>query len=393
MYCIFINIPLSLLQEKYQSEAYSEAPDSDAARRLLEFGDDYRNFLDSQSDCCSSLSAHPDPSPLLSRRRVPMQNFSPTNTENRKNTISKGSYESPEYGSFGRRSKKSSTSSFDRKKSLMDSLERSKRSPGTESDRIKRAKKILSDSLERKNTKRSSISDGDNLNETRRKYTSSNSTNSDVYNSSLEYQYVKQITNGNKPDILDSLTRRTRKPSCDSNKSRLSDDSNSRLPDSSLNSSLESPARRKRSSDGVDAVHDVKHKNHSSRRRGSHGVALLHLSGSNSEGRGTIDSDSDVDDVKNLLHRSRSQLEDAEAVLAKEEATPDLLQINDYVRTLDSDIGAKADVVEAAVEGDEEEVDKEKGEGMGKGGSLAARLCFAVAIFSVIVFVCLNSYK
>lgn len=44
-------------QEKYLSEAYSEGFDSDAARRLMEFGDDYRNFLDSQSDCCSSLSA------------------------------------------------------------------------------------------------------------------------------------------------------------------------------------------------------------------------------------------------------------------------------------------------------------------------------------------------
>lgn len=37
-------------QEKYLSEAYSETHDSDAARRLLEFGEDYRNFLDSQSD-------------------------------------------------------------------------------------------------------------------------------------------------------------------------------------------------------------------------------------------------------------------------------------------------------------------------------------------------------
>lgn len=37
-------------QEKYLSEAYSEAHDSDAARRLLEFGEDYRSFLDSQSD-------------------------------------------------------------------------------------------------------------------------------------------------------------------------------------------------------------------------------------------------------------------------------------------------------------------------------------------------------
>ncbi|XP_067646974.1 klarsicht protein isoform X3 [Eurosta solidaginis] len=44
-------------QEKYNSENYSEGFDSDAARKLMEFGDDYRNFIDSQSDCCSSLSA------------------------------------------------------------------------------------------------------------------------------------------------------------------------------------------------------------------------------------------------------------------------------------------------------------------------------------------------
>lgn len=38
------------------SEAYSEeAADPEAARRLLDFGDDYRNFLDSQSDCASSF--------------------------------------------------------------------------------------------------------------------------------------------------------------------------------------------------------------------------------------------------------------------------------------------------------------------------------------------------
>lgn len=43
--------------DKYNSEAYSEDRDVDGARRLLEFGDDYRNFIDSQSDCCSSLSA------------------------------------------------------------------------------------------------------------------------------------------------------------------------------------------------------------------------------------------------------------------------------------------------------------------------------------------------
>lgn len=65
-------------QEKYSSEAYSEGFDSDAARRLLEFGDDYRNFLDSQSDNCSSLSAannlDSSLSPLVSRRPNMMQN-------------------------------------------------------------------------------------------------------------------------------------------------------------------------------------------------------------------------------------------------------------------------------------------------------------------------------
>uniref|UniRef100_A0ABD2X2Q3 KASH domain-containing protein n=1 Tax=Trichogramma kaykai TaxID=54128 RepID=A0ABD2X2Q3_9HYME len=45
-------------QEKYMSEAYSEATDVETARRLLDFGDDYRNFLDSQSDCASSLGVH-----------------------------------------------------------------------------------------------------------------------------------------------------------------------------------------------------------------------------------------------------------------------------------------------------------------------------------------------
>lgn len=46
------------------SETYSEALDVETARRLLDFGDDYRNFLDSQSDCASSMSALPASSPL-----------------------------------------------------------------------------------------------------------------------------------------------------------------------------------------------------------------------------------------------------------------------------------------------------------------------------------------
>lgn len=46
------------------SEAYSEPLDVEMARRLLDFGDDYRNFLDSQSECASSISAIPASSPL-----------------------------------------------------------------------------------------------------------------------------------------------------------------------------------------------------------------------------------------------------------------------------------------------------------------------------------------
>lgn len=56
------------LQEKYLSENYSEAHDSDAARRLLEFGEDYRCFFDSQSDCWSSNSVKREYSPQLRRK-------------------------------------------------------------------------------------------------------------------------------------------------------------------------------------------------------------------------------------------------------------------------------------------------------------------------------------
>jgi hypothetical protein len=56
------------------SEPYSEEPaDSEAARRLLECDDDYRNYLDSQSDCASSLSANQIPSHV--RRRRPTVSF------------------------------------------------------------------------------------------------------------------------------------------------------------------------------------------------------------------------------------------------------------------------------------------------------------------------------
>lgn len=68
--------------EKYNSEAYSEDRDLDGARKLLEFGDDYRNFIDSQSDCCSfsSLSAAnqlDSLSPPRNRKNIHQQNLSP----------------------------------------------------------------------------------------------------------------------------------------------------------------------------------------------------------------------------------------------------------------------------------------------------------------------------
>ncbi|KAG8040390.1 hypothetical protein G9C98_000961, partial [Cotesia typhae] len=57
-------------QEKYMSEPYSETADVETARKLLDFGDDYRNYLDSQSDCASSLSAVRSYSPPLITNRI-----------------------------------------------------------------------------------------------------------------------------------------------------------------------------------------------------------------------------------------------------------------------------------------------------------------------------------
>jgi hypothetical protein len=72
--------------EKYNSEAYSEDRDVDGARKLLDFGDDYRNFIDSQSDCCSSLSAAnqlDSLSPPRHRRNIPSKNISlPSSNDN-----------------------------------------------------------------------------------------------------------------------------------------------------------------------------------------------------------------------------------------------------------------------------------------------------------------------
>ncbi|KAL7032868.1 hypothetical protein ACKWTF_007417 [Chironomus riparius] len=71
--------------EKYNSEAYSEDRDIDGARKLLDFGDDYRNFIDSQSDCCSSLSCAnqiDSLSPPRHRRNISKNNSLPSSNDN-----------------------------------------------------------------------------------------------------------------------------------------------------------------------------------------------------------------------------------------------------------------------------------------------------------------------
>ena len=47
-----------LFQERYLSEYnYDEPLDEDRAKNLLNFGDDYRNFIDSLSESYSSISS------------------------------------------------------------------------------------------------------------------------------------------------------------------------------------------------------------------------------------------------------------------------------------------------------------------------------------------------
>ncbi|XP_063624678.1 klarsicht protein [Cydia splendana] len=254
-------------QEKYNSEPYSEAPDSDAARRLLEFGDDYRAFLDSQSDCCSSLSAQPErDSPA---RRRDLRQKRPVDTPPRK--------------------PKKSMSSAERKKSLLDSLERSRNNTSIESnDGVRRRKASESD---RKNNKRSPEFDLLNVQALSRRRHSSNMT-SDEVNSSLEYTEVN-----NRPDILDSLGRRRRNV------------------DKNVESELQKVALselRRRSTENVDSEDDTSSPKKHSRRNWSG------------------DSDSESEEVRSLVRRSSAQLDAAEAMMARHEASPDLLRAFDY---------------------------------------------------------------
>ncbi|CAH2985795.1 unnamed protein product [Chilo suppressalis] len=273
-------------QEKYNSEPYSEAPDSDAARRLLEFGDDYRAFLDSQSDCCSSLSAQPENehSPSGTRRRRPSEV-----SRERSLPRYKRATKSP-VNTLPRKPKKS-MSSAERKKSLLDSLERSRNNTSIESnDGVRRRKPSES---ERKNSKRSPEFDLLNIQALSRRRHSSNLT-SDEVNSSLEYTEVN-----NRPDILDSLNRRRRN---DNGETELQKVALSEL--------------RRRSTESADSEDESSSpKKHSRRNWGE-------------------DSDSESEEVRSLVRRSSAHLETVEALMARHEASPDLLRAFDYTEVV-----------------------------------------------------------
>ncbi|KAJ8709083.1 hypothetical protein PYW07_008909 [Mythimna separata] len=272
-------------QEKYNSEPYSEAPDSDAARRLLEFGDDYRAFLDSQSDCCSSLSAQPehDASPSGTRRRRPPSDASRERSLPRYKRPTRNSpIETPS------RKPKKSMSSAERKKSLLDSLERSRNNTSIESSEGVRRRKPSES--ERKNSKRSPEFDLLNVQALSRRRHSSNLT-SDEVNSSLEYTEVN-----NRPDILDSLNRRR----------RTDKDGESELQKIVLSE------LRRRSTESADSEGESSSPKKHSRR--------------NWDG----DSESSGASVRALVRRSSGALDAAEAALARHDAEPDLLRAFDY---------------------------------------------------------------
>ncbi|KPI98769.1 hypothetical protein RR46_10087 [Papilio xuthus] len=261
-------------QEKYNSEPYSEAPDSDGARRLLEFGDDYRAYLDSQSDCCSSLSAQPE------RVASPARPASPAARRMPRHKRPPRASPLPRLDTPLRKPKKSITTA--ERKKILDTLEKSRN--GIESNECRRRKPSESD---RKN-KRSPEFDLLNVQALSRRRHSSNIT-SDEINSSLEYTEVN-----NRPDILDSLNRRRKNTDKDA--------------ESELQKVALSELRR-RSTEGADSE-DSSPKKHSRR---------------NWEG----DSDSE-EEVRSLIRRSGSQLDAAEAAMARHDSSPDLLRAFDY---------------------------------------------------------------
>lgn len=222
--------------------------------------------------------------------------------------------------------------SAERKKSLLDSLERSRNNTSMESSEGARRRKPSE--CERKNSKRSPEFDLLNIQALSRRRHSSNLT-SDELNSSLEYTEVN-----NRPDLLDSLSRR-RKTEKDG--------------ESELQKVAISELRRRSTGSADSEDESTSPKKHS--RRG-------------------WDSDSESEEVKSLIRRSSSQLEAAEALMVRQESSPDLLRSFDYVRPqFDTDFSSCED--------------DEYGGGCvaRRPACLRARLCLAVAAFSVLIII------
>lgn len=227
-------------------------------------------------------------------------------------------------------------SSAERKKSLLDSLERSRNNTSIESnDGVRRRKPS---ECERKN-KRSPEFDLLNVQALSRRRHSSNLT-SDEINSSLEYTEVND-----RPDILDSLNRRRR--------NIVEKDGESELQKIALSE------LRRRSTESADSEDESSSpKKHSRRNWG--------------------DSDSESEEVRSLVRRSSSQLEAAEALMARHEASPDLLRAFDYVRNFDTDFSSSYA---------EAEDDLPACVTARRPACLRARICLAVAAFSILVIV------
>lgn len=222
-------------------------------------------------------------------------------------------------------------SSAERKKSLLDSLERSRNNTSIESNEGRRRRPSEN---ERKNAKRSPEFDLLNVQALSRRRHSSNLT-SDEVNSSLEYTEVN-----NRPDILDSLNRRR----------NMSKDGESELQKIAMSE------LRRRSTESADSEEETSSPKKHSRR--------------NWEG----DSDSESEEVRSLVRRSSCQLDAAEALMARHDSSPDLLRAFDYVRTYDTDLASFSD-------------DDDVSCVARRHARFRARLCLAVATLSVLIIV------
>lgn len=217
-------------------------------------------------------------------------------------------------------------SSAERKKNLLDSLERSRNNTSIESnDGVRRRKPSESD---RRHNKRSPEFDLLNVQALTRRRHSSNLT-SDEVNSSLEYTEVN-----NRPDILDSLNRR-RKENGEAELQKVA---------------LTELRRRSNESDSEESS-----PKHSRQNWG--------------------DTDSESDEVRSLVRRSSTQLEITEALLARQDS-PDLLRAFDYVRTkFDTDYSSYT------------EADDDFRSCVTRPACFRSSICLAVTAFSIMIIV------